>query len=47
MSAALFDALARGWLRVPPAIEFPLAEAAAAHALLEARSATRPIILKT
>ncbi|MDB5956764.1 quinone oxidoreductase [Ramlibacter sp.] len=47
MSAALFDALARGWLRVPAAIEFPLAEAAAAHALLEARSASRPIILKT
>jgi NADPH2:quinone reductase len=46
MSAALFDALARGWLRVPEPIEFPLAEAAAAHALLESRSATRPVVLK-
>ena len=47
MSAALFDALERGWLRVPAPIEFPLAEAAAAHGLLEARSATQPIVLKT
>ena len=47
MSAALFDALARGWLRVPPPIEFPLAEASAAHALLEAGRPTRPIVLKT
>jgi NADPH2:quinone reductase len=47
MSGALFDALARGWLRVPQAVEFPLAEAAAAHALLESGKATRPIVLKT
>jgi hypothetical protein len=45
MSAALFDALA--WLRVPEPIEFPLADAAAAHALLEGRGVTQPIVLKT
>jgi len=47
MSASLFEALAQGWLRVPEPLEFPLAEAAAAHALLEGRGVTQPIVLKT
>jgi NADPH:quinone reductase-like Zn-dependent oxidoreductase len=47
MSGGLFEALAQGWLRVPEPLEFPLAEAAAAHALLEGRGVTQPIVLKT
>lgn len=43
MASSLFAALA--WLHVEAPVEFPLAEAAAAHALLESRSATRPIVL--
>jgi NADPH2:quinone reductase len=47
MAAALFDALAQGWLHVEAPREFPLRQAAAAHALLESRAATQPIVLKT
>jgi NADPH2:quinone reductase len=47
MAAALFDALAQGWLHAEPPREFPLRQAAAAHALLESRAATQPIVLKT
>jgi NADPH2:quinone reductase len=46
MARSLFAALASGWLQVEDAIEFPLEQAAAAHALLESRAATRPIVLK-
>jgi NADPH2:quinone reductase len=47
MAQSLFGALEQGWLTVEEAIEFPLEQAAAAHGLLESRSATRPIVLKT
>ena len=46
MAGALFDAMAAGWLDAQAPIEFPLAQAAAAHALLESRAATRPIVLR-
>lgn len=43
MAASLFEALS--WLDVEPPIVFPLAQAAQAHALLESRAATQPIVL--
>ena len=46
MARSLFDALAQGWLKVEAPIEYPLAEAAAAHALLASRAATRAIVLR-
>ena len=46
MAHSLFEALANGWLKVEAPIEFPLADAAAAHALLESRAATRAIVLR-
>ena len=46
MTANLFDALARRWITAEEPIEFDLADAAGAHALLESRSATRPVVLK-
>lgn len=46
MTANLFDALARGWITAEAPIAFDLAQAAAAHALLESRSATKPLVLK-
>jgi NADPH2:quinone reductase len=46
MARSLFDALQRGWLKVEAPIEFPLQDAAAAHALLESRAATRAIVLR-
>lgn len=46
MAASLFEALGRGWLSPEPPIEYPLEEAAAAHARLESRTATRSIVLK-
>ncbi len=46
MSAALFAALAGGWLAAEPALEFPLAAAPEAHRLLESGKATRPIVLR-
>lgn len=46
MTANLFDALAGGWITAEPPIEFDLADAAGAHALLESRTATRPVVLK-
>ncbi|MEJ8837218.1 quinone oxidoreductase family protein [Ramlibacter sp. AN1133] len=46
MAQSLFGALAGGWLKVEAPIEFPLADAAAAHALLESRAATRGIVLR-
>ncbi|MFO1028025.1 MAG: quinone oxidoreductase [Acetobacteraceae bacterium] len=42
----LFEALARGVLSVPPAQVFPLGAAAEAHAALESRAATGPILLR-
>jgi NADPH:quinone reductase len=45
MAAALFDAFAQGVLSAAPGRTFPLAEAAQAHAALEARSAEGPFIL--
>ena len=44
--ARLFDALARGILTLPVAQVFPLSEAGAAHAALESRGATGPILLQ-
>jgi NADPH:quinone reductase len=46
MARALFEALAGGWLRVEAPSEFPLADAAAAHALLASRAATRAVVLR-
>jgi NADPH2:quinone reductase len=47
LSAALFEELEQGWLRPEPAITFPLSEAAKAHALLESRESSQPIVLLT
>ncbi len=44
--AHLFDGLQRGVLTVPPSRVFPLADAAGAHAVLESRAATAPIIMQ-
>jgi len=46
MSAALFAAVAAGWLSVDAADVFPLEEAAQAHRLLESGRAVRPIVLQ-
>ena len=45
MAASVFDAIARGVLTVDPGRTFPLAEAAAAHEQLEARTAPGPLLL--
>jgi NADPH2:quinone reductase len=45
MAAALFDDIGRGVLAVPPGKAFPLTEASAAHAELEARQAPGPLLL--
>ena len=45
MAAALFDVMARGVLTVEPGMGYPLADAAAAHAALEAREAPGPLLL--
>ncbi|MDD2104448.1 quinone oxidoreductase family protein [Pseudomonas putida] len=47
LSAALFEAFVEGWLRPEPAITFPLSEAAKAHALLESRESSQPLVLLT
>ncbi|WP_418320838.1 quinone oxidoreductase family protein [Piscinibacter sakaiensis] len=47
MAASLFDAFDRGWIAPEAPIEFPLHDAAAAHALLESRAAAQPIVLRT
>jgi NADPH2:quinone reductase len=44
--ARLFDGLARGVLTVPTAQVYPLADAAEAHAALQSRATTGPIILQ-
>ncbi len=46
MCAAVFAALAKGWMAVETPIEFPLEEAAAAHRLLESGKAVQPIVLR-
>jgi NADPH2:quinone reductase len=45
MAAELFDAIADGTLRVDAPATFPLAEAAAAHAALEARATTGAVVM--
>ena len=45
-AADLFEGLRDGWLSVSPPAAFPLAEAADAHRLLEARTAAGAIVLK-
>ena len=45
MTAALFDAMARGVLSVESGTCYPLAEAAAAHEALETRQAPGPLLL--
>jgi NADPH:quinone reductase len=45
-AAALFDALARGWITVDAPIEHALEDAAGAHRRLQSRTATQPIVLK-
>jgi NADPH:quinone reductase len=45
MAASLFDAIARKVITVEPGQAFPLAEAAAAHEQLEARTAPGPLLL--
>lgn len=45
MSAALFAAVAAGWLVAEPPEVFPLEQAAQAHALLESGRALRPVVL--
>ena len=46
MSAALFAAVAAGWLHTEPADVFPLEQAAQAHRLLESGRALRPVVLQ-
>jgi NADPH2:quinone reductase len=45
MAASVFDAVAQGVLTVEPGKVFPLAAAAAAHAELESRQASGPLLL--
>ena len=45
MAASLFEAFATRTLTAEPGLAFPLKEAAQAHALLESRTATTPLIL--
>jgi NADPH2:quinone reductase len=45
MAAALFGALASGAVRAEPGRTLPLAEAARAHEMLEARAAEAPLVL--
>jgi NADPH2:quinone reductase len=45
MATSLFDAFARGIISAAPGRTFPLADAAGAHAALEARSDEGPFIL--
>ena len=45
MAAALFDVIAQGVLTGEPGTCYPLADAAAAHAALEARAAPGPLLL--
>ena len=45
MAASVFDAIARAVLTVEPGRTFPLAEAAAAHEQLQARTAPGPLLL--
>lgn len=45
MSAALFDALAAGWVHAGAVRELPLREAAQAHRMLESRDASGPLLL--
>ena len=45
MTSSLFGALGAGWLHPEAPQEFPLEEAARAHAVLESRNSTRPVIL--
>jgi NADPH2:quinone reductase len=45
MAAALFDALASGTITAEAGRAFPLARAGEAHAVLESRTATSPLIL--
>ena len=45
MAASLFDAFATGILTAEPGQAFPLSEAGRAHAVLESRTATGPLIL--
>lgn len=45
MAAGLFDALRQGVLRVGTITDFPLADAARAHEVLEARQAAGPMVL--
>lgn len=46
MAANVFEALQAGWLRVKPAREFALADAAESHRVIEAVGATVPLLLK-
>lgn len=45
-AAALFEGLAKGWLKVPPPKTFALKDAAAAQRLLESRRSTGSIVLE-
>ncbi|KAF3996056.1 quinone oxidoreductase family protein [Glaciimonas immobilis] len=45
MAQNVIGALTEGWLKVNPAIEFPLFNAADCHRLLEAKGASRPLLL--
>ncbi len=44
-AAALFEGLAKGWLKVPAPKRFALADAGKAQALLESRRSTGPMVL--
>lgn len=46
MASVLFDALARGVLKVPQPQVFPLSEAARAHEALESRDRSGPLLLR-
>ncbi len=46
MAAGLFEVIARGAVKIPPPRVFPLADAAAAHRLLESGKSTGSIVLR-
>ena len=45
MATNVFEGLAQGWLKVPPARCFALADAAESHRVIESSGATVPLLL--
>jgi len=46
ISAALFQGFVEGWLTAPAPVQFPLADAADAHRLVESRSVSGSVVLR-